>query len=253
MRQVARSAASTVLIPFRRLPESKMKNQIRASIWRHAGGPRRHFSLSAPRRELLTSPGDVVVLIGAVNPSLIHRYEDLVGRNGRVLVFEPVSEARERLASAAHQYDNIELDPHGVWPKEGEVTLSSDPDYPGGGRVRHQSVNEELPPLNDPDDVQINVKELDTLLEEHSIEPDFIETMVNGTEYDVLKSGKNTLRNHSPRILCKAFGYGQETPKRVERLISFLGSEQYQVEHAPLRTSQPEPYHPDGDIFAWKN
>lgn len=252
-KMLARKIFSALLLPLDKVPNSTVRNHVKAGLFQLAGAPRKHVPISVPRRKLLIHPGDTAVLIGAVNESLLSRYAEAVGSRGHVLIFEPSPQAYNKLLSASNSYSYVQIDPRAVWPEPGRITLSSDPDYPGGGRVRSSTVDEELPSLNDPNNIDAEAETLDTLLAEYGVEPDFVETMVNGTEYDVLKSGEKTLEESSPRILCKAYGYGEEAPKRVKRLISFLHSKEYSISLAPIRSPHVEPYKPDGDIFAWKN
>jgi len=192
------------------------------------------------------------VVVGAVNPGLINSVADAVTADGHVYVFEPVDQARNQLEPAVDIRQNVTLDSRGVWPEDGDVVISSNPDYPGGGRVQEEAVESELPPLPDTDYERISVEPLDAVVREYDIAPDVVETMVNGTEYDVLRSGRQVLENDVRRILCKAFGFGETWPTRLERLVEFLEQCSYQVAHAPTRANEPDPHAPDGDIFAWR-
>ncbi|WP_436926230.1 FkbM family methyltransferase [Halosimplex amylolyticum] len=251
-RDLLRTIGTVSTAPIRYAPNGIYKDRLRAYLWRQFGAPRENFPLYLPRRALLIDAGDTVLEIGAMNPETVDEFAKLATRDGQVYIFEPTKTARTELEPRAAAQQNVTLDSRGIWPEPGNITISSDPDYAGGGRVRDPEVNDELPPLNDPDDIAAKVAPLDTVVEEYGIEPDFIEVLTNGTEFDVLSSGLEVLRKYRPRLLCKTYGYTSSgSPKRTERLLTLLRSEGYQLEFAPMRVPDPEWDALAGDVYAW--
>jgi len=213
LRDAARQGVTAALRPLHYIPSSNARNWLRARLWAAFGAPRRLVPCRLPRRPLVFEPGDTAVIVGAVNPPLIHATVQHVTDRGRVLVFEPAAEARAAIKPAVDTYPNVTVDSRGVWPEDGTVELSSRPDYPGGGRVLDPSIEAELPSLPDPETLTIEVAPLDALLEEYDAQPDVIEVMTNGTEFDVLRSGRNRIQRNFPRYSVRPLDT-RPTPNR---------------------------------------
>lgn len=172
--------------------------------------------------------GDICVDVGANVGAVALYLSRLVGPRGQVHCVEPGPENLRRLKA------NFQLNPSlqnatfhafGLSDKTERRMWGEDADNPGnGGFLSYQTT-------------EVEVRTLDSLALPRL---DFIKIDTEGMEYQVLKGGEHTLRQHRPKILLETLmvfedHLGTPVRKHSEELLHALGYRLFSFEDGDLR------------------
>lgn len=212
-----------------------------AALFRTFGAPKLHQRMYLPRKPMLIDIGDDAVLVGTPNPSRVHQLRDYVGESGQVLILEPVPESYQQLVEAAEQYSNVIIDSRAAGSEAKTEIMPVD-------------INNQIVPYTHPSDIQkefeVEFHQLDHIVADYEINPDYLEVMVNGQEADVIEGATEILRGGRPRVLIKSFGYNTSEWVDDEQIQRMLRQATYRVIRAPARNNPPGLGAPDGDLLA---
>lgn len=242
--------ARVLMTPYRWVPNGRFKDAVRTGLFGALGAsPVASLPwLRLPRKSLLIDPGDTAVVVGAQSEDRVPLISRLVGGDGTGVFIEPAERSYETLARAATRYDNIDVVRCAAWNEHDTYTLYTREGSYNAGRIGI-----------DPSDYdveydrreRVTAKPLDDVLADRSLEPDYVEVMVNWTELPVLEGGISTFRTCGPRLLIKGYGAGTPEDDDVDSIVELLESQGYRTVRAPITTSAT-PHGPEGDVFAHK-
>lgn len=165
----------------------------------------------------LIKPGDVVLDVGAHVGYFTMLAARLVGRQGRVIAFEPlpVNLAYLRQHQRVNRLDNVDILPLAVGGTQREMTLAL---RGGSGRGRLESGRHAGP--------RVRVTSLDALLRSGRLpEPDFIKMDVEGAETEALQGAAELLGRCRPTMLLSVHGQRGHGSKAI---LTSLG---YRLSH----------------------
>lgn len=188
--------------------------------WRYRNRTERdevRFMLSLDLRQKL------VLDIGANAGIYSYWMSKAVGRDGRVIAFEPQPEMIEALKKMRHsfKFPQLEIAEIGLSDQPGEATLRRHANHFGGA-----SIERELPDADDAFTIPITT--LDTYIGEHADRPvSFIKCDVEGHEPAVFAGGMQTLRRDMPTLLFELHDKQVRESDLFERLQSIGYSAYY--------------------------
>ena len=152
------------------------------------------------------------------------QFSRLVGPQGKVIAFEPIPEARNRLAHniSINQCSNILVSEYALGNQEGSVFLE-DP-------LNKSRINlDKITPSDR--DIKITIKRMDDLIREMGLESiDLVKIDVEGAEHEVLLGMEQALRRHRPILIVEV--HNQFLPlfgSSSEKLLSWLSSLGYRI------------------------
>lgn len=163
------------------------------------------------------SPGDVVLDIGANVGCHALLFSKLVGPTGKVVAFEPMAWAFQKLCVnrdlndfAAH---NLKVEKMAI----GDINRTAQ-------RARFKS---SWPMFGAPADIvedTVDFCTLDSYVASRDLRRvDFIKVDVDGYEHKVIQGGQNTIAHHRPAMLLELCGYALEsTGDSLESLVKML-------------------------------
>lgn len=237
-------------ISLRNLPTRTLKHQASLLLFNTIG--------SIPR-ELIIDSGDSAVMVGTPNSSRVDSFGELITPGGRALFIEPHPDNHARLREAAMQYDTVTVDDRGAWSKSGtqKLKLAADSN-PADHKIPVENIehDNDYRGENYTDSIEIQVEQLDRILSDHNIHPNYIEIMVNGAELEVLKGASKILRDSHPRLLVKGHARETNTGTPINRQIVELLTE-YDYKTAIGAVSDETVGNTDdwdrraGDVYAW--
>lgn len=139
-----------------------------------------------------------------------------------------------------------------------ELLLGNDSN-PGDHKVPVEGVehDNDYVPGNYNQSILIEVAPLDTIIQEYDIVPNYIEIMVNGAEFEILKGATNTLSNSNLKLLIKGHQRSTATGDPLNRQISdFLQERGFQttIGASTSKTvgNTGKWKRRSGDVYAWK-
>ena len=157
----------------------------------------------------LIKPGWTVIDIGANFGWYSIHFSQLVGQNGRVFAFEPVSETYEELNSniKLNSSQNIKVFNFALGNKDGTISFGV-PTFDGGSGASSEF-------LKYSKRIRTTMRQLDDIMKEQNINKiDFIKADIEGGELNMLKGAEKLLEHFKPKILieivdvhCQRFGH----------------------------------------------
>ncbi len=174
--------------------------------------------------------GMTVFDVGANVGCHTFRFAKLVGQGGKVIAFEPMAVAFNKLERnlELNKFDNITLEKMALSNEDrGNETVYFNASYPVNGNWSHQSRSAA------PDAAEVMM--LDTYLQRKGISKvDLIKLDVDGYEYKVIQGGIHTIKKFKPIIIaefgrCTLNEYGDNLEGLVD-LLSQLGYAFYSEE-----------------------
>jgi len=141
--------------------------------------------------------GKLVLDIGANAGIYSYWMSKAVGRDGRVIAFEPQPEMIESLKKLRHsfRFPQLQIAETGLSDQAGQATLRREMSHLGGA-----SIARELPDADD--SFTIPLTTLDAYISEHADRPvSFIKCDVEGHEPEVFAGAMQTLRRDTPTLL----------------------------------------------------
>lgn len=175
---------------------------------------------SQPQLKLLKrylSKGAVFIDVGANQGEFSVYAASLIGKNGKVFAFEPVSSVRQKLSRniTINGFDNVTICPWALGSKEEERSI-----YGPGDAFSDGTYNMGLPTLfktseRDLPLEQVRVRRLDDVVRETGVDRiDMIKLDIEGGEFEALKGAEAMLRRFRPVLIfevgrqtCAAAGY----------------------------------------------
>lgn len=191
----------------------------------------------------LIRPGFVLVEVGANEGYFTRLFGNLVGKNGRVIAFEPISKTRERLLDNVNDIKSVKILPYAISNKTGEFPMfipgsthgqaslreHSDPGWGQEGATSTENV--QCSPLGQLDEI----KDLDKI--------DFMKVDVEGAELQVLKGAREILERDHPVLhleieerWMKSFGYGAAEIEEFLRGIGYTDFMTYDFDWTSLKS-----------------
>jgi FkbM family methyltransferase len=186
--------------------------------------------------ESLVTPGDTVIDVGANVGQYSVLFSGLVGREGRVLAFEPVPRTFEVLRAVLDGLGASNVDPHRValGDRDGRMTMTEvfDADGLPDPGLAHAT------PSDDQGSVEVSVARLDAL----RAGPipfgrcSFMKIDVEGAELAVLRGAARALATDRPAVMVEVdrgmsarYGF---TPKETIAFLAGMGYERSEPEEA---------------------
>jgi FkbM family methyltransferase len=169
-------------------------------------------------------PGDTVLDIGANTGSHALLFAKIAGPKGRVIAFEPMSRARNKLirnAGLNSFCSNLLIESLGVGSACQRVNAGFKSSWPLFG------------PEPGIDRETIQVTTVDSYVQEHRLDHiDFIKVDVDGYEHRVMQGAGSTVRSMRPILMLELCKYSlPEVGDRLEDLVNFLFDLGYSVLH----------------------
>jgi len=168
--------------------------------------------------EPLCRPGDCVLDIGANVGDWTLPMALRVGRQGRVIAFEPVPYLAETVAKTArvNRHDWVEVLPLALGSTDGTAEFSVERGNSGGSRLGRMS--------GDFSHITVKTARLDTLV---SARPDieridFVKIDVEGFEVQVLEGARETLARFRPPLLIESGFESAEQRRSIHDLLTML-------------------------------
>jgi FkbM family methyltransferase len=205
----------------------------RAGQWR-ARSRGRSFDVPEPRlwvleyfRHFLPAPGAVVFDVGGEFGRESAQFAELVGRQGRVFVFECMPEHVQRLRRLAQQHPQIAVVDRACWNADTELkfflgnTPGSNTAVPDAKGQRGQSLARE-----DADVLLVQAQRLDSLWQElHAGRPvDFLKMDIEGAEYEALEGAREMLAQTRRAVIASYhLRDGVPTASRVDAMLREAG------------------------------
>ena len=178
-------------------------------------------------------PGMIALDVGADIGYFSLQFSKLVGNSGRVIAFEPIPKARERLVHniALNELTNITVSEFALGNQEGTVYLE---DPFTKSRV---NLNKTSGGIND---IKVSIKRFDDLFDELSLPSvDIIKMDIEGAEHEALRGMEQTLRRFRPTIVLEVHNHFlPQFNSSSEALLDWLKSLDYKV--STIEMSGPE-------------
>lgn len=156
-----------------------------------------------------------------------------VGKDGRVIVFEPNPKNAEIIKEniALNNLSNVTVTQHAVGRASGVSKLIVDTSLSSGTGTIHGNVHTKQ---NDSvKQVDVDLISLDEFISQSGVVPDFIKIDVEGFEWEVLQGMSEFLENHSPMLFIEMHDdYLQDSKdKHGDDIVQYLLDRGYEVKH----------------------
>lgn len=233
------------------IPDSTPKRLLRGLVVEHA--PKHP-------RALFLDPGDTAVHIGTPNPWRARGLAELVGNDGKVVIFEPEENNYNQLLDVQSEYSNVNVDNRGVWSEETTQTLAvAEEDRPGDHKIPVDGIEHDNDYIDNAyvTETEVEVAPLDSLIDEYNIEPNYVEAGVNGAELEVLDGADRILSEFAPKVWLKGHARETDTKKPLnQRMKIRLETYGYNVVitkggHDTV-TEIDDWENRAGDVFGWR-
>lgn len=145
-----------------------------------------------------------------------------VGPQGRVVSFEaaPGNFCTLQQNILINSLDNVELVNLAVFSKSGTIGMSVSPEcFSGDWSINRQTQG---------DRIQVQTVSLDQFCQAKSVFPNFLKIDVEGTEYDVLVGGRETIGKSRPTMLIELHHFGGDLA--TNRVPDLLREWSYQIQ-----------------------
>jgi FkbM family methyltransferase len=174
--------------------------------------------------------------VGAWEGVLSLFFSRAVGRDGRVIAFEPQPENHRRILENArlNGLANIEVRQVALGSTAGQAALVSPAGISGEATVREDK-RQHLLREGRARTLEVEIDSLDHQRGTHGLpKPDFVKIDVEGLELDVLRGMQGTIQEHKPRLFIELHdhmmpGKTKITPELLTRLLA-AGYSIYHVE-----------------------
>lgn len=163
-----------------------------------------------------TKPGMTVLDIGANIGCHTLPIASLVGNTGKVIAFEPMDWARNKLNKniSLNNFSNISVEKIALSDKHETQTLRFRSNWPLDNHYQQEANVKQ----------NITLETLDNYVKKMDIKVDLIKIDVDGYEYKIFKGAHHLLKTHKP-IICTEIGHTtQRVGDSVEEMIKFLSS-----------------------------
>ena len=163
------------------------------------------------------------------------KFYQMVGKEGRIIGFEPVIDKILTIKEQLKKYGNIEVHPFGLWKSNATKTLQR---YEWGHMNSVKSYVNNYLNSKKTTSAKVKLIKLDDFVKEHNIERlDYIRLNIEGSELEALMGAKNTLKTLKPGLCILLEHYPEELFNVILYLNSLnLGYKFYLGVHDAIRT-----------------
>ncbi len=178
--------------------------------------------------------GQTIYDIGGYEGVFTLFFARAVGRNGRVITFEPHPENYKniKLNIKLNNFDNIKVYQIALGKKRGKATLAfRDSELARGSAqedIKAQILREKRAKT-----IQVEIDTLDNQITTNNLpKPDFIKIDVEGLEMDVLLGMSETIKRYKPKLLIEIHGaYIRRKIENAQRVVKLLTANGYSIYH----------------------
>ncbi len=199
------------------------------------------------------SAGDTFIDIGAHYGYFALLAHSLIGnKDGNVLAIEASPTTKEALMNNTNstKADNIKGLNIVMSDEDGEVTFYEFPnlysEYNSLDITQYEDEN--WFQNNQPQEVKMQSRSLDSLVQEYQLQPDYIKIDVEGAEYQVLSGAKNLLSTQSPTLILEFLNDGRSDSAHYKS-AALLG----EYEYRPYKIDSGGELSPIDDITSYMN
>jgi len=161
-----------------------------------------------------------------------------VGKNGRVVVFEPHPENYKKIIENVrlNKFDNVEVRQIGLGEKRYNTTLAFSPLVLGEGSVL-EDTKACILQRRGAKIIHIEIDSLDNqIIAANILKPDLVKIDVEGFELDVLLGMSATIKNYKPKLFIEIHGIDlRRKVENIQKIVDFLNSNDYSVKHVESR------------------
>ena len=171
--------------------------------------------------------GDTVLDIGAHKGGYLYLMLKQVGKQGKVVAFEPQTVLFDYLIHMKRilKWGNVTIEHIALSDTETETTLF----IPTNNVSKASAPGATILNNRERDDIgfteKVNTDSLDHYCSVYNINPDFLKIDVEGNELNIFKGGMNTLKKNKPKIIveCDAGYVGETQVLETFELLKGLG------------------------------
>ena len=179
--------------------------------------------------------GKTVYDIGGFEGIFTIFFAKSVGKNGKVITFEPNPQNFSKLLENVklNNFDNIvKLQQLALGRKKEKVTFAYHPSAPARGSVQ-KGITTRISGKNGEKISQVDVDSLDNQVRAENLpKPDIVKIDVEGLELDVLFGMRETIRKYRPKLIVEIHGMDEEKRvKQAEDVVKFLVENKYFLYH----------------------
>lgn len=157
-----------------------------------------------------------------------------VGKNGRVITFEPHPTNYNKILENVklNKFDNVKVRQIALGKERGEMTLAFRHSGLGTASLQ-EDIKKQILQERGAKAIQVKVDLLDDQIATNNIpKPDFIKIDVEGLEMDVLLGMNETLEGYKPKLFIEVHGVGiQRKIENVQRVVKSLITKGYSIYH----------------------
>ncbi|GAF79068.1 unnamed protein product [marine sediment metagenome] len=178
--------------------------------------------------------GQTVYDIGGYEGAFTIFFARAVGKNGRVITFEPHPDNAKKITENVrlNKFDNVGVRRIGLGKRRGKATLAFRHSELATASVQEDSKARILQEKG-AKAIQIEIDSLDSQITANNLpKPDFIKIDVEGLEMDVLLGMGETIKGYKPKLFIEIHGVDiKRKTENVQRVAEFLLAGGYSLYH----------------------
>lgn len=179
--------------------------------------------------------GQTIFDIGAFAGLFTMFFARAVGKNGKVIAFEPNPNLCIRIKEnlLLNKFDNVKVMQLALGREKKRETLAFPSTIPGVGSIEeHEKIR--ILKQSRARTIEVDVDTVDNLIATKKIpKPDFIKIDVQGAELDVLAGAHETIKAYKPKLLIEVHSipYVNWKIENLQRIVDFLTEKGYLLYH----------------------
>ncbi|MEM2522671.1 MAG: FkbM family methyltransferase [Candidatus Bathyarchaeia archaeon] len=179
--------------------------------------------------------GQTVFDVGAFTGLFTMFFARAVGKNGKVIAFEPNPSLCVRIKEnlLLNKFDNVKIMQLALGREKKKEVLAFPSMIPGVGSIEEHEKARILKQRS-ARTIEVDVDTIDNLIAAEKVPtPDFIKIDVQGAELDVLIGASNTIKRCKPKLLIEVHSipYINWKNKNLQRIVDFLTEKGYSLHH----------------------
>lgn len=182
--------------------------------------------------------GQTVYDIGGYEGAFTIFFARAVGKNGRVIIFEPHPENINKIMEniRLNKFDNVGVWQIGLGKRREKATLAFRRSELATASVQ-EDIKAQILQEKGAKAIQVEIDSLDSQITANNLpKPDFIKIDVEGLEMDVLLGMGETIKGYKPKLLIEIHGVDIERKtENVQRVAGFLMASGYSIYHVESR------------------
>lgn len=178
-----------------------------------------------------------------------------VGKNGKVITFEPNPESCNMIFEhlKLNDFDNIEVRQIALGKKREKATLAIRKSDTGTGSLQ-EDIKASILQEKGAKTIQVEIDTIDNQITTNNLpKPDFVKIDVEGLERDVLEGMRGVIKDYKPKLFIEIHGVDmQRKIENVQRVVNFLIAREYSIYHVEsgeIITSSNAQIAKEGHIF----